>query len=162
MWNSDTLLASGVLCRACAPRFLPIIWADLDRAATAHWNPTVSSLAQNVIKHYQDTDPDLARACAKGAVEAEAAKKAEREERGKRWEELEAMVAQAAAEAGVKDLDDDTAAGAARAMAVAVASGGKGEAAPKTSASSGAGAAAATAAESKSTSKQPKAPKKRG
>ncbi|KAA0155581.1 hypothetical protein FNF29_01498 [Cafeteria roenbergensis] len=158
LWNSDTLLASGVLCRACAPRFLPIIWADLDRAATAHWNPTVSSLAQNVIKHYQDTDPDLARACAKGAVEAEAARKAERVERDRRWEELEAMVAQAAVDAGVKDLEDDTAAGAARAMAVAVASGGKSEAAPKMSGTSG---AAAVAAESKSAGKQPRAPSKR-
>jgi serine/threonine-protein phosphatase 2A regulatory subunit B' len=121
LWNSDTLLASGALCRACAPRFLPAIWGDLERAATSHWNPTVSSLAQNVVKHYEDTDPDLAKECAEKAAAQEEAKRVEREERDRKWEELEALVAQASAAAGIRVIDDDTAAGAAKAMAAAVA-----------------------------------------
>ena len=137
LWNSDTLLTTGILCRARSPQFLPLVWADLESAATSHWNPTVSSLAKNVIQHYEETEAELARKCSEDAAKAQAARKAEREERSKKWDELEALVATAQKEAGLTSLDDDTAAGAARAMAKAVAT--------KKDKSSAAGDAAASA-----------------
>lgn len=121
LYNNDTLLASGILSRAYTPKILPIIYLDLERNATSHWNPTVASLAGNVLKHYEDTDPVLFRKCAEEAMRAAEEKQRVREERDRKWEELEALVEAAKKAAGIADTVDETAAGAARAMAAAMA-----------------------------------------
>lgn len=61
----------------------------------------MESLALNVLKHFQETDPALFdRVVADAAREAEERERV-REERAKQWEEIEALAAAEAARLGI-------------------------------------------------------------
>lgn len=88
LWNNDHLLHHGCLSRAHSAKVLPLIYGALLRNSRGHWNSTVESLAQNVLKHYMDTDAALFDKCAtQYAKEQEAAAAAEDERRAK-WEAI--------------------------------------------------------------------------
>jgi hypothetical protein len=48
-WNSEHLCAN-VLSQNRAPIFLPVVFGPLTKVAQGHWNQTVESLAQSVLK----------------------------------------------------------------------------------------------------------------
>ncbi len=92
LWNNEALASSGVLSRAHAALAVPVLYAALHKQASGHWNPTVETLARNVVKHYEEADPALYDRTAAGAEKA-AALRAERVAARKRqWAELEDAV----------------------------------------------------------------------
>lgn len=60
----------GCLSRAYNAQILPLIYASLYENSQGHWNMTVEQLAQNVLKHYMESDPATFEQCA-AAYEAE-------------------------------------------------------------------------------------------
>lgn len=86
LWNNDHLLNHGCLSRTHVHQVLPIIFAALYENAEAHWNPTVESLARNVMKHFTDMHGELYEECLAN-YKKEADAKTEHEERRRRqWE----------------------------------------------------------------------------
>lgn len=77
LWNNEALMQTGILSKAHAASALPILYTSLQRQAAGHWNPTVETLARNVLKHYEDADPagyEKAIASAAAATERKASK----------------------------------------------------------------------------------------
>ncbi len=70
--------------------------AQLPTFATAeHWNPTVHSLAEGVLKHYTERDADLYARCLADFTRTSDAAKSEREQRRLQWEALAKSVGMA-------------------------------------------------------------------
>ena len=81
--------------------------------APGHWNITVEQLAQNVLKHYMDSDPTLFESCAaQYEAELESAE-SPKAARAKKWAELEELVGPAPAAAGGTGAGSGAGAGAA-------------------------------------------------
>lgn len=98
LWNNDHLLTLGILSKTYANEVLPILYTSLQKNASGHWNTTVETLAQNVIKHYMDADPGLYERCtALTTLEPAEAARLEADRKAK-WERVEKMAAAAAAE----------------------------------------------------------------
>jgi serine/threonine-protein phosphatase 2A regulatory subunit B' len=91
LWNNEHLINSGCLSRAHSAKVLPIIYGPLFENSQGHWNPTVESLAKNVLKHYMDTDGALFERCASGYERERETQAQQREERDKQWVALEDM-----------------------------------------------------------------------
>lgn len=53
-----------------------------------HWNPTVHSLAEGVLKHYSDRDPELYDRCLATVSKEEDLAAALKEKRKQQWESL--------------------------------------------------------------------------
>lgn len=70
LWNNEQLINQGCLSRAYNAQILPLIYASLYENSQGHWNMTVEQLAQNVLKHYMQTDPATFEQCA-AAYEAD-------------------------------------------------------------------------------------------
>ena len=70
LWNNEHLINHGCLSRAYNAQILPLIYASLYENSQGHWNMTVEQLAQNVLKHYMESDPATFEQCA-AAYEAE-------------------------------------------------------------------------------------------
>ena len=58
-----------------------------------HWNPTVHSLAEGVLKHYADRDPELYERCLAAYPKEEELSASLKDQRKKQWEALEKTVA---------------------------------------------------------------------
>lgn len=100
LWNNEHLLNHGVLSKAYAGTVLPIIFSSLQANSSGHWNPTVETLAQNVLKHYMDADAALYERCAAAAASEPEEKAAAAAARRERWRAVEAAAAAVAAPAG--------------------------------------------------------------
>lgn len=61
--------------------------------AADHWNPTVHSLAEGVLKHYSDRDPDLYERCLAAFPKEEEHTVTVKDQRKRQWEALEKLVA---------------------------------------------------------------------
>lgn len=90
LWNNDHLLHHGCLSRAHSAKVLPLIYGALLKNSRGHWNATVESLAQNVLKHYMDTDAALFDRCATQYARDQEAAAAAEEDRKAKWAELAA------------------------------------------------------------------------
>lgn len=88
LWNNDHLLNLGCLSSTHRAQVLPLLFGALYKSSQGHWNPTVESLAHNVLKHYRDQDSDLYDQCLRQHLQAEKEKEIIAEERTKRWEAL--------------------------------------------------------------------------
>mmetsp|Transcript_92616 Transcript_92616/g.224818 ORF Transcript_92616/g.224818 Transcript_92616/m.224818 type:complete len:483 (-) Transcript_92616:123-1571(-) len=88
LWNNDHLLHHGCLSRAHSAKILPLIYGALLRNSRGHWNSTVESLAQNVLKHYMDTDAALFDKCATQYAKEQEVSAASEEERRAKWEAI--------------------------------------------------------------------------
>jgi serine/threonine-protein phosphatase 2A regulatory subunit B' len=97
LWNNEALTSSGILAKAHAPVVLPLLFAALTKNASGHWNNTVETLAQNVLKHYQEGDAALYERCAAAAAREPAADAEEAKARAARWAAVDAAAAEAAA-----------------------------------------------------------------
>jgi serine/threonine-protein phosphatase 2A regulatory subunit B' len=64
LWNNEYLFTLVTQNRAMV---LPIVYDVLKQNAEGHWNATVQSLSQNVLKSFQDTDKALYEDVAKQA-----------------------------------------------------------------------------------------------
>ncbi len=89
------LCARGAWCKAVCnvcvlPRVVACVCGCRARrcVATAHWNPTVHSLAEGVLKHYSDRDSDLFARCLAEHNRTVESAKAEKERREAQWEAL--------------------------------------------------------------------------
>lgn len=76
LWNNEQLVQQGCLSKQYASLLLPRIVRALLVNAEGHWNPTVESLAQNVVQLYRELDPVLLNSCC-AELEAVEARKAE-------------------------------------------------------------------------------------
>jgi serine/threonine-protein phosphatase 2A regulatory subunit B' len=63
-WNSEHLCAN-ILAQSKAHIFLPFIFGPLSKNAQGHWNQTVESLAQSVLKMYMELDINLYDRCSR-------------------------------------------------------------------------------------------------
>jgi hypothetical protein len=61
-WNSEHLCAN-ILAQSKAHIFLPFIFGPLSKNAQGHWNQTVESLAQSVLKMYDTYDNPSSNYC---------------------------------------------------------------------------------------------------
>lgn len=68
---------------------MPLIYGALLRNSRGHWNATVESLAQNVLKHYMDTDAALFDRCATQYARDQENIAAEDEERRSKWSAIQ-------------------------------------------------------------------------
>lgn len=96
LWNNEQLISTGVLSKAHTSLVLPLLFAPLHRNATGHWNSTVETLSVNVLKHYQDADPELYVRCEESLQSDEAARVAAAESRQAAWAALEEATRKAA------------------------------------------------------------------
>jgi hypothetical protein len=55
---------------------------------TEHWNPTVHSLAEGVLKHYADRDPDAYAKCISDMTKAKDARAEATARRKAQWDAL--------------------------------------------------------------------------
>ena len=80
LWNSSVLVNSqgGFLSPTYASDLLPFIAGSLTKIAQ-HWNPTVQSYAQNVVKIYMDSDLGLFERCLRGQESKEKGEKIRKE-----------------------------------------------------------------------------------
>lgn len=92
-WNNEHLLNHGCLSRQHSSNVLPIVYGALRENSDGHWNPTVESLAQNVLKHYSDTDAALYESCQEQYERQQELSEQTKAERAKQWEQLEEMAA---------------------------------------------------------------------
>ena len=67
---------------------LPLVFAPLQRNATAHWNATVHTLSQNVLKLFHDMDAPLFDQTAQKFEAAENARKEAARARRDQWAKL--------------------------------------------------------------------------
>lgn len=93
LWNNEHLLTHGILSRTYATDVLPLLYSALQKNAVGHWNQTVETLAQNVLKHYNDADPALYDRCAAAATSEPAEKVASETARRTKWEVVDKMAA---------------------------------------------------------------------
>lgn len=100
-WNSEHICAN-ILAQNKAHLFLPVIFGPLSRNAQGHWNQTVESLAQTVLKMYMELDISLYDRCARDNNEKERLKETQRSASRSKW----ASITDAAAAKGVK-LDEN-------------------------------------------------------
>lgn len=82
-------LQHGCLSRQHSPKVLPIIFGALLQNSEGHWNPTVESLALNVLKHYKDSDPGLYDRCAQAYTRDREASAVREQERQAQWAAIE-------------------------------------------------------------------------
>lgn len=102
-WNSEHLCVN-VFSKQCAPVLLPYVYGPLSEIAKRHWNQTVESLAQSVLKLYMEMDINLYDKCSRERQENMKLKETAREQADKRWADL----AKSAAEKGVVLTEEDT------------------------------------------------------
>lgn len=93
LWNNEQLVTSGILSKSYANDVLGMIYSALTKNASGHWNTTVETLAQNVLKHYHEANPALYERCASEAAGEPAAKAAGEAARKSKWARLEAIAA---------------------------------------------------------------------
>mmetsp|Transcript_13713 Transcript_13713/g.14253 ORF Transcript_13713/g.14253 Transcript_13713/m.14253 type:complete len:522 (+) Transcript_13713:12-1577(+) len=86
-WNSEHL-CSTLLVQSKASIILPVIVRSLTRTAQGHWNQTVESLAQTVLKMYMEIDVNLYDRCSREAFEEEKQLKTQRNNSKQMWESL--------------------------------------------------------------------------
>lgn len=89
-WNSEHLCVN-VLSNARAPVLLPYVYGPLSRNANGHWNQTVESLAQSVLKMYMEMDINLYDKCNKDYTEKIRSKETDREVANNKWLKIKAM-----------------------------------------------------------------------
>jgi len=89
-WNSEHLCVN-VLSNARAPMLLPYVYGPLSRNANGHWNQTVESLAQSVLKMYMEMDVNLYDRCNREHLEAVRTKDQEREQAALKWATIKAL-----------------------------------------------------------------------
>lgn len=91
LWNNDHLLNHGCLSKPHRAQVLPVIFGALYSVSQHHWNGTVESLADNVLKHYSENNYALYERCAATYQKEQEEEAAKMEERSKRWEALEKL-----------------------------------------------------------------------
>ena len=89
-WNSEHLCVN-VLSNARAPMLLPYVYGPLSRNANGHWNQTVESLAQSVLKMYMELDINLYDQCNREHLEKTRSGPLEREAIDAKWATIRAM-----------------------------------------------------------------------
>ncbi len=92
-WNSEHLCVN-VLSNARAPVLLPYVYGPLSRNANGHWNQTVESLAQSVLKMYMEMDINLYDRCNREHMDKIRTKDAEREAAAVKWATIKALAVQ--------------------------------------------------------------------
>jgi len=70
---------------------LPVIFPLLHENAEKHWNTTVSNLAGNVLKIFEELDKELLRECEKKYEEQQRKKSAYVKQRAEKWHMIEQM-----------------------------------------------------------------------
>lgn len=63
LWNNEHLVTVGILSLQYPNSLLPIIYGPLRERSTRHWNTTVESLANNVLRMYSDQDAAAYERC---------------------------------------------------------------------------------------------------
>ena len=89
-WNSEHLCVN-VLSNARAPVLLPYVYGPLSRNANGHWNQTVESLAQSVLKMYMEMDINLYDQCNREHLEKTRTAQLEREAIAGKWATIRSM-----------------------------------------------------------------------
>ncbi len=84
----------NVLSNARAPVLLPYVYGPLSRNANGHWNQTVESLAQSVLKMYMEMDINLYDRCNREHMDKIRTKDAEREAAAVKWATIKALAVQ--------------------------------------------------------------------
>ena len=92
-WNSEHLCVN-VFSKQCAPVLLPYVYGPLNAIAKGHWNQTVESLAQSVLKLYMEMDINLYDKCARERQDKIKDKEIMREQAGARWDEITKLAAE--------------------------------------------------------------------
>jgi serine/threonine-protein phosphatase 2A regulatory subunit B' len=95
-WNSEHLCAN-ILAQSKAHIFLPFIFGPLSKNAQGHWNQTVESLAQSVLKMYMELDINLYDRCSREYNDKERTKTDLRASANAKWQ----SIAEAASAKGV-------------------------------------------------------------
>lgn len=95
--NSEQLLVH-VISPQRAPTYLPYIYRPLINSAEGHWNQTVESTAQSVLKLHQENDMNLFEKCSREGDDKQKRSEQERSEAVNKWIALK----DAAAKQGIK------------------------------------------------------------
>lgn len=101
-WNSEHLCVN-VLSNQRAPVLLPYVYGPLSKHAAGHWNSTVETLAQSVLKMYMDLDVNLYDKCNKEYLDKERNAPAERAAIDAKWLKVKEL----AMAKGVTELTDE-------------------------------------------------------
>mmetsp|Transcript_20320 Transcript_20320/g.33514 ORF Transcript_20320/g.33514 Transcript_20320/m.33514 type:complete len:476 (+) Transcript_20320:252-1679(+) len=86
LWNNEYLFTLVTQNRT---QILPIVFDVLSVNSANHWNPTVQSLSQNVLKSFQDTDKGLYEEVEKSNTKSAEERAEARVKRIEMWEKLE-------------------------------------------------------------------------
>merc|ERR1712000_227742 len=87
-WNSEHLCAN-ILAQNKAHIFLPYIFGPLSKNAQGHWNQTVESLAQSVLKMYMELDINLYDRCGRETAERDKLRESQRAAAATKWKQIE-------------------------------------------------------------------------
>ena len=71
---------------------LPYVYGPLSRNASGHWNQTVESLAQSVLKMYMEMDINLYDKCNREHLEKTRSRESEREAADNKWQTIRNLV----------------------------------------------------------------------
>jgi serine/threonine-protein phosphatase 2A regulatory subunit B' len=89
LWNNEHLVNQGCLSRQMSESLFPVIYPELN-IKCEHWNPTVSKLAQSVVKMFQEFDvAAYEKVVAAGGLDADEEREAGKDERIKNWDIVE-------------------------------------------------------------------------
>lgn len=86
-WNSEHI-CSGLLAQSKAAVFLPYIYGPLNKSALGHWNQTVETLAQSVLKMYMETDISLYDRCARETADKDRVRDGNRVLANAKWQNI--------------------------------------------------------------------------
>lgn len=85
-WNNEYILRFISDNRAVV---LPVVFPSLMANTRHHWNPTVYQLTINVVKMFNEMDPDLFEKCAQDFKEAKLKEEEKNNKRGEVWDKIE-------------------------------------------------------------------------
>jgi len=97
LWNNEVLITTGILSSSYATQAIPLLCEPLCKQANGHWNPTVESLAKNVVRHYEEADGALFDRIRAGTAKAIEDRQKDIQLRKQRWIQLEAEASRMAA-----------------------------------------------------------------
>jgi serine/threonine-protein phosphatase 2A regulatory subunit B' len=86
LWNNEYV---ATLVSDFREVLLPLVYGPLNTNANSHWNATVHTLSQNVLKLFHDMDPALFDKCASEAATREVSKKEGTKVRSTKWAALQ-------------------------------------------------------------------------
>ncbi|CAM9750328.1 unnamed protein product, partial [Choristocarpus tenellus] len=91
LWNNEHLVSSGVLSQNYPRPLLPFLYGPLRERSTRHWNSTVETLANNVLKMYSDLNAEEYERCHQQHTAEQGEQSRRRKKLDEHWARLEEL-----------------------------------------------------------------------